>query len=478
MNRNKLATGLTAILILFSFLYGCTKIRGTDIGSELLPVVDNIYTFDTTLDVITENYIFTDSALPRLAKTVNGGTPEMLMGYISNDPQFGKSSGTMFFEMRPPVFPFPYEVIDSLYLDSVVLSMRWTGTTLGDTNHLQKVDVFRLDSLPNPDSAYYTNAAIPFTQFLGTKTFAPSILNDSLFLFRQTVTKQLRIRLDDTFGNELLGLDAKNGGALSSDSAFKKFLKGFAVVPDQAGGPSANALMGFLISDTGTYLRVYYRYDTASKKDTVYKTFRYNVSTGFANNITRDHSGSQLAAASAPGPDSVVYLQTAPGSYSIVRIPSLNGFRALKGNVVIHRAELSMQQMITLGQGDDIFNTPGNLYIDYRDTVNNLQLPFLQDGFNLATFIPTNLGGIRKFVYGPSGQVVSEYRFNIPSWVQGIVTRNNNIYPIYLYSPYIIRYSGLFISSRVNPLANGRVKVGGGTSKERKMVMRIIYSKL
>ncbi len=137
-----------------------------------------------------------------------------------------------------------------------------------------------------------------------------------------------------------------------------------------------------------------------------------------------------------------------------------------------------MEQISSVGEGDDIFNTPANLYIDYRDTVNNIQLPFLQDGFNLATYIPANLGGIRKYVPGPSGQVVSEYRFNIPSYIQGIITRNNNIYPIYLYSPYIIRYNDLFISARVNPIANGRVKVGGGSNKQRKMVMRIIYSKL
>jgi len=478
VNRKKFATGLTAILILFCFLYSCTKISGTDIGADLLPVVDNINTFDTTLEISTENFIFTDSALPRLAKTVTGGTPEMLLGYISNDPQFGKSSASMYFQMDPLFYPFPYNVKDSMYFDSVVLVMRWSGNTFGDTNQLQKVNVFRLDSLPNPDSAYYTNATIPYTQLLGTKTFAPNTLNDSLYLSGQTVINQLRIRLDDAFGQELLNLDTTNNGALKSDSAFHKFLKGFAVVPDVAGGASANALMGFLISDTSTYLRVYYRFDSLAVRDTTYKTFRYNLTTGFANNITRDRSGSQLAAAAAPGVDSVIYLQTTPGSYSILRMPSLAGFKAAKGNVVIQRAEISMQQIVSVGQGDDIFTAPSYLYIDYLDTVNKVQRPFLQDGFNLATYVPSQLGGTRKYVPGPSGTIVSEYRFNIPSYIQGIVTRNNNIYPIYLYAPYIIRYSDLFISAKVNNLGVGRVKVGGGTSKERKMVLRIIYSKI
>jgi hypothetical protein len=138
VNRNKFVAGLTAVLILFCFLYSCTKIKGTDIGSDLLPVVDNISTFDTTLEIVTENFLFGDSAIPRTAKTTAGQAPEMLLGYISNDPQFGKTTSTLFYEMAPVFYPYPYEVKDSLYLDSVVLCLRWTGTTLGDTNLIRR----------------------------------------------------------------------------------------------------------------------------------------------------------------------------------------------------------------------------------------------------------------------------------------------------------------------------------------------------
>jgi Domain of unknown function (DUF4270) len=464
VNRNKFGAGLTALLILFSFLYSCTKIKGTDIGSDLLPIVDNITTFDTTLEVETENFIFTDSAYPRLARNINGSSPEMLAGYISNDPQFGQTNAAIYMLLEPQYFPFPFDVKDSLYLDSVVLGMAWTGTTIGDTNLLQKFNVYQVDSTINPDSAYKTNVTFPYSTFLGTKTFAPKILDDSLYLFRQSVKNQLRIRLDDAFGNLLLSKDT--------------FFKGFAIVPDLGGASSANALMGFNISDTNTYLRLYYRYDTAGKQDTTYRSFKYNLTTGFADNITRNYAGSEINTAVAPGADSLIYLQTSPGSYGIIRMPSLDGFKAAKGNVVIHRAEISMQQIASIGQGDDIFNSPKNLYIDFRDTVNNIQFPFLRDGFSLNTYSANLLGGTRKYVPGPGNLIVSEYKFNIPSYIQGIITRNNNNYPIYLYSPYVILYNHLFISSFLNPIANGRVKVGGGSNKQHKMVMRIIYSKI
>ena len=447
-------------------------------GSELIPPVDQIHTFDTTLDVITTNFFFQDSALPQMARTVTGNAPEMMLGHISNDPQFGQSTAVLYMQLMPPFFPFPYQVKDSLYLDSVVLCLRWTGLTIGDTDLLQKINVYQLDSTLNPDSAYRTNASFAYSNFLGSKTFAPNILDDSLFLFRQKVKNQLRIRLDDAFGNTLLGLGAASGQPLYNDTSFNQFLKGYALVPDQAGASSANALMGFAISDTNSYLRIYYRYDTLGKQDTTYKTYSYNLRTGFANNINRDYSGSQITSAVATKTDTVAYMQTSPGSYTTIRMPSLDGFKAAKGNVVIHRAELSMQQIATTGQGDDIFTPPDYLYIDYRDTVNNIQLPFLRDGFNLGAYSPSSIGGIRKYVSGPGGAYVAQYVFNIPGYVQGIITRNNNNFPIFLYSPFVVKYSSFFISAQINRLANGRVKVGGGSNKQRKMVMRIIYSKI
>jgi hypothetical protein len=88
------------------------------------------------------------------------------------------------------------------------------------------------------------------------------------------------------------------------------------------------------------------------------------------------------------------------------------------------------------------------------------------------------IGGKSKKVNGPGGTVVSEYRFNIPRYVQEIMTRNYANYPIHLYSPYVIRYASPPIYTNLNPLAVGRVKLGGGSKTGQKMVLRIIYSKI
>jgi hypothetical protein len=402
----------------------------------------------------------------------------MYAGYISNDPQFGKTTATMSFLFGPNSYPFPYEVKDSLYLDSVVLTLAWNGAVIGDTNATQKLNVFQLVQPLDADSAYALTDDIPYSRLLGSRTFTPSVLNDSITVGKGKVINQLRIRLSDDFGNELLKMDTSAGQPLNRDSLFRRYIRGFAVTPDLAGASVANALMGFNIGDTNSNIRIYYRYDTAARKDTTFKTYRYNLFYGFANNIERNYTGSELASTVAPGPDSVVYIQTTPGTYSILRIPSLNAFKALKGNVVVHKAELSMQQIATTGQGDELFKAPAYLYIDYNDTVINRPRPFFLDAFLQGLYQPSLLGGARKYVPGPTGAVISEYRFNIPRYVQGIITRNDTNFPIYLYSPFAIRYNDLFIYDNVNPMAAGRVKLGGGSKTGQKMVMRIIYSTL
>jgi len=292
------------------------------------------------------------------------------------------------------------------------------------------------------------------------------------------VGNQLRIRLNDDFGKKILSWDTAAGQPLHNDSLFRAALPGFALVPDKAGASSANAIMGFLVSDTNTYLRVYYRYDTLAKQDTTFRSFKYVVNGGFANNITRDYTGSEFAQTVGAGPDSISYIQTAPGTYTTINLASLNGFKALKGNVVINRAELVMTQVPASGQQNENFAAPEVLYVDYFDSASKKQLPFAADGFVTGSYSPAQLGGIRKYVNGPGGIPVAEYRFKLSRYVQGIITNNNHNNLISLYSPFYIGYASPLIFQTVNRLAAGRVKLGGGSNKQQKMYVRIIYSKI
>ncbi|HUR12473.1 MAG TPA: DUF4270 family protein, partial [Flavitalea sp.] len=129
-----------ALLILLFFFFSCTKIDTTDLGNELIPAVDNVNTFETTLNVITDNFFLPDTSRLRRDE-------DHALGAITNDPVFGKTTADLYFTVTPRVLgsrPFP--ATDSiLSVDSVVLSLAFKGL-YGDSNSVERFQVYEVES--------------------------------------------------------------------------------------------------------------------------------------------------------------------------------------------------------------------------------------------------------------------------------------------------------------------------------------------
>lgn len=467
------------------FAFGnCTKIKTTEIGADLLPDIDRVQTFDTLLPVVTTNYLFGDSAMPRMGRAYTGAVSEHVLGSITNDPLFGKTSASIFMELKPSSYKYYFENRpDSLTLDSIVLCLSW-NKTWGDTNAVQRIGVYALDEKMRVDTSYPVNATFTYSRKLGEKSFAPSSLDDSVILSDQRLARQLRIRLSDDFGKALLKADSTDGQPFATDSLFREFCKGFAIVPETNGvGARANALMGFMLSDTNTHLAIHYKYVKNGDTDTTSRKFRFDNSTlsANANRIDRDRTGSQMErhlARPAMG-DSLLFLQSSPGSYATVKLSSLQGFKAAKGNVMIHLAELVIDQVPESNQTlDNILEPPPLLYLDLFDTTTKSQLPFLNDALGTGSYDPASFGGILLQAPNAGANPYGQYRFFITRHIQGIISRNNANPTLSLYAPYQVSYSTIGLNFGVNPLAYGRVRVGGGTHATRRMRLRIVYTKI
>ena len=85
--------------LLFAF-FACTKITNTDIGSGLIPPVDNVNTKDTMIDVITKNQSFDTVAV--------GFSDNHVLGYISADPVFGITNAAVNFQVALPNSAFNF----------------------------------------------------------------------------------------------------------------------------------------------------------------------------------------------------------------------------------------------------------------------------------------------------------------------------------------------------------------------------------
>ncbi|MFN2457218.1 MAG: DUF4270 domain-containing protein [Chitinophagaceae bacterium] len=467
------------VFFIFSFVVfsSCTKINeSTELGSDLIPPIDNVNTFDTTLTVETYNEVFsqlTDSSRSRK-------TDEQFLGYISNDPLFGKTTASMFLELKPASFKYSFGAKkEDLYIDSIVLVLSYRET-YGDSSVPQKVNVYQLDQSNNfkSDSFYLLrNNNLTYSNQLGSATFTPRRLSDSLTLFGEKSKNQLRVRLSNSFGQSLLNQDST--GAFASDSAFRVFFKGFAVVPDKSFG--GNAVMGFQLTDTNTKLAIYYKYEKNGKRDT-FTTFKFNPLSASANLVQRDHAGSQLAGyLGGTGQDNLLFIQNTPGTFARIRIPGLPNIN----NRIIHRAELIVQQVAHVS--DIIFPPPPYLFLDALDSTKSkyrtipLDLSFDNNGqLNAGVF-----GLIARRTTDTAGNTINVWRFNISRYVQRVLNRTEPSYELRLSSPFALRdlYRGpsgdVEQSFNVNPFTTiGRVRVGGGNHSTQQMQLRIIYSRL
>ncbi|NDE78982.1 MAG: hypothetical protein EB047_07240, partial [Chitinophagaceae bacterium] len=92
---------LLALITLLST--GCQKINdATTIGNGIIPAVDNISTFETSLFAETDNFLLTDST--RVLTT-----DVMALGHIQNDAVFGQVHADGYFSIVPPnamIYPF------------------------------------------------------------------------------------------------------------------------------------------------------------------------------------------------------------------------------------------------------------------------------------------------------------------------------------------------------------------------------------
>lgn len=490
MNKRYSALSFIAIVATVAIVFSaCKKINeATELGGGLIPPIDNITTFDTSLTVQAFNDTFglaNDSLY--LAKN-----SEFFLGKINSDPFFGQTDARMFFELKPPFYKYYFaNKPDSLYIDSVVLVLNYLET-YGDTNTAQTVNVYELDQSNSfkSDTAYLIRKSdLTYSTLLGSRTFFPTTLDDSVKAYKDTTAGQLRIRLDNSFGTRLLSYDSAGTGAYGGDSLFKSKFKGFALQSMGAG----NAVMGFDLTGANTKLAIYYRHNKGgiSTFDTTVAYFGFDGSCAAANYIKRDYSGTPMLASinNGPAPDPIIYLQNTPGTFANLKIPALAGL----SNRVIHRAELIVEQLYDIS--DSTFRRPDYLYLDasdpsitsyYKFRTIPYDLSYNSSGaLNLGTFGCVPIRSIDGF-----GNPVNTWKFNISRYVQHVLTGTQNLYDLRLLAPvslneqYGIPPGADFTAGiLLNPaIVKGRVRLVGNTgpldSNPHRIRLRLIYSKL
>lgn len=486
MNRKIFASAIAVLTGIFVYS-SCTKVDSTDLGNDLIPVVDNVHTFETVLDVTTDNFLYPDS-------TRSSGGFLQALGLIENDPEFGNTSANMYTAFAvaggyPSTHPFLNK--DSVIIDSVVLSLAY-ATYYGDTNSIQTVEVTEISNAATTnfynDTVAYRLDNAPFTEMgavRGTKTYAIKELNDSVTYVnngKDTIksNNQLRIRLDTGFARQLVNFDTAT--TYKTDSAFRSQFRGLAIKMSAA-TPNKTGLSYFSLSGENTRLTVYCRVTVGGQVDTISPYFV--AQTGrVANLVKRTPGGNYLAYLNNSNPDDdKVFLQSAPGSFASIKIKGLDTFQ--QKNRVIHRAELILEKLTS--QSEDKYVPIPTLFMNAVNETGDSSITLRGD------FSYTGDGNLSYDVAGFGGTYSNgRYVFNMTRYMQTGVSKGYRLYKtLRVYAPVYVRPLIETINGQITalpagapslfvnePVAYGRVVVGGGSHPTQKMKVRIIYSKI
>ncbi len=314
-------------LVLFS---ACEK--KDQLGNEVLPDKGNLGVSKidtTTLEVITrsEDSIRTD-------ESSNG-----LLGSY-HDPLFGKVKASFYAQFLLPASNIDLGDPANLHLDSLVLSLRYAGFYGGLDK--QRFQVFELSEGLNKDSEYFSNDS------LGRKN--GDLVKDGFEELKprpsqkvvphkyDTMDPQLRLRLDDAFGESFL--DASGTGAFKNNSGFLDFFRGLYVTVDNS--PQSKGRGGVASLDLRSFesrLNLYYR--NSATGDTTQIRFVLDEGSAFFNRVETDHNNSTVGEALG---DSVAgelkaYLQAGGGTKVQVRFPHLKNY-VDSGMIGVNKAEL------------------------------------------------------------------------------------------------------------------------------------------
>ena len=478
------------IISLFSTLLfsACTRIETSELGLGLLPSMDAYNTKDTVLEVITETLERTDSM--RVYPT-----DDHVLGNITNDPIFGTTNASMYFQVKPSFFPFFIAGSkDSLVVDSAVLILSYKGF-YGDTSKPVKVQLKRISAATplTPLKLYASNYPELYNfktdQNLGETTVDFAKINDSLNTRFEASSKTIRIKLSKSFATQFLKeFDSSN--AYRSDTTLRAFFPGFALTADESA--NKNVLLKINLIDTNTKLALYYNTNATGTRDTAVVKFNFSIySNGDVNFIKRNRTGAEIAKhIDKVANDSLVYVQTSPGTMVKVNIPGLKNF----ANKIIHRAELIAEQVpdaagagslesqllppryLFLGTYDSVSKTFGNVPNDFQGTTSG------------SSFMQFGGGLIYKSIDGYDN--VASYNFNISRYVQGVISRKETLFDfriiapvndsITLVPPYPYNKEAPiqdYLTTAIgNQAATGRVVLGGGSRKNFRMRVRIYYS--
>jgi predicted small secreted protein len=380
-------------------------------------------------DIVDVQYSDTFQVLARPIRiddvTVFDRSSNIQVGYgvvgILDEPNFGRADYSVYVQYRT------FNAItenDGFVVDSVVLQMKYdTIYFFGDSlSKLHEIDVHRIVENFDADNGVYTakqslmTDPMPLgsTPRFDAKPKRPYRLVD---FEGDTITfdPQLRIRLDNALGEELLSLDSID---LVSDSLFTDAFQGLHILPKAV----SQELLGFQFTDLlNSGVTVYYRVPDTSV--TGFKGRQLElVTTDFralAQHIERDRSGSleQTLYDDQNDIDSLVFIEGLEGPEVEIEFPNIRDLE----NVLVLKAELEIRAVEINGLNYDEFQPVSLIRTSYfNDDDDLVPTDEYAEAFG-SNPVPGLFGGFVDKVESDTMPDFVRYTFNVSRTIQQMI---------------------------------------------------------
>ncbi len=360
---------IVAILLFTVVLWGCQKGDQT-LGINQLPGVKILNTYYSPNDPGILTSFLTDQKI-RVDRPVYN-----LLGSIT-DPIFGRTDAGFAAQFRLPYHPqYPSDA----QIDSIVLRMSYKKI-YGDIVSEQTFNVYELTGGLDYNAQYLSSYNLRDSigaEPIGTHTFVPKFITDSLQ--RDTVQQVISIRLKNSFGNYLLGIDSAQ---MADNDVFTTVFKGLYV------GAAPVPHKGTLLSvDAAASMIVLFYHDAAH--DTLGFAYRVTANSANVSSYNHDYTSARFKPNldEEVNSDSLIYIQPTGGIKSKIMVPSLSTWKD-STNFVINKASLTFHAdtitsdfrrypmpdrlylKVITDAGEEVFPADSQLSSSYYDGVYN-----------------------------------------------------------------------------------------------------------
>lgn len=325
---------LSATFLLLTLVGVSCKKKRSDVGTSLIHQNDLLHTDGIdTFQLITYS-MFEDSTITRSA---SGNPSRMLLGNY-NDPVFGEVQTSIYTQLQLAQVNPPFNVAVTT-VDSMVLSFEYSGF-YGNSGD-QTFEVYRLIDKLEADSVYYASDTLQKESTslveLGSEIVEMDQYNVTV-VGEDTVSSQLRIRLNTTLGDDFLTEFDNSPSTFADNDAFLDFFKGLYIKSVSTPVSNSGGIAYFDMSDPDTKLTMFYT------EDTVQKSYEFKINTDCVrfNHYDVQRTSTGLNVQNVIDNNSLGQSEFYAQSFNtraVVEIPGLNN---IPKNAIIHDAVLEL----------------------------------------------------------------------------------------------------------------------------------------